>query len=297
MARTWNIFSCFPNNMLMRFFLLITLTLITTFSFSIDFKGQWKGMISINADFSDEQVIYINLDAGNLLARTEITDTDVYALKRIKLKDSDNNKLILEEINFKSRASSRQTPSCKLEFDLLYNDSTGYLRGSFKSTDCRNYMGYVILFQDDFDFPSEKANTISHLWLHRFKTDLEKGFLAPLIRQKELANFKFEPIYFDHDKSLIKPEYKKYLLNMIRVVQGHSDIRIQVTGHTDAVGTDSYNVALSERRAKSIRDFFVANGLPEDKLNIDFKGEKQPVDTNKTSAGKQRNRRVDFKFI
>lgn len=281
----------------MRFLLVFTVSLFSTLSFSIDFNGQWKGMISINSDFTNEQVIYLNLDNENLFSRTEITDTDVYALKRLELKDTDNNHLILEEINFKSRTSSRQTPSCKLKFNVEYNDSTGYLQGTFKSTDCRNYGGYVILYQEKFEFPLEKSNPISHLWLHQFKLDLKKGFSAPMIRQKELAEFKFSPIYFDHDKSQIKPEYKKYLLNMIRVVQGHSDIRIQVTGHTDAVGTDQYNIGLSERRAKSIRDFFVNHGLPEDKLTIDFKGEKQPVDTNNTREGKQRNRRVDFKFI
>jgi outer membrane protein OmpA-like peptidoglycan-associated protein len=84
---------------------------------------------------------------------------------------------------------------------------------------------------------------------------------------------------------------------MIRVVDGHTDLRIKVTGHTDADGSDAYNVDLSKKRAQSLIDFFVANGLSKDRIEIDFKGESLPVDSNSTPEGKQHNRRVDFAFI
>ena len=84
---------------------------------------------------------------------------------------------------------------------------------------------------------------------------------------------------------------------MVRVVKSHSDLRIKVTGHTDAVGSDIYNVDLSERRAKAITNFFIQCGLDEDRIVVDFKGESNPVETNSTSEGKQKNRRVDFSFI
>ncbi|SFT51957.1 OmpA family protein [Lishizhenia tianjinensis] len=281
----------------MRLIFLFTLLLLGFPSLSSEWNGQWKGILSIHQDFSDEQAIYLNLEEGQELTRIELTDTDVYALKRFKINDSDAFNLEIEEINFKSRANSRETPRCKLKYNLKYNDSTGYLEGTFTSVDCKNYSGYVILYKADYTFPTEKKSDLSHLWVHRLKLDLDKGFSAPAIRKKELESFKFKPIYFDHDKSVVKAEFHAYLKDMIRVVQGHSDIRIKVTGHTDAVGTDAYNVGLSERRAKAIKDFFVANGLPEDKLEIDFKGEREPVDTNSTREGKQHNRRVDFSFV
>lgn len=84
---------------------------------------------------------------------------------------------------------------------------------------------------------------------------------------------------------------------MIRVVDGHTDLRIKVTGHTDADGSDEYNIELSKKRAQSLIDFFVANGLSKDRIEIDFKGEKAPIDSNDTPEGKQHNRRVDFSFI
>lgn len=281
----------------MRLIFIFLFVIISFGSQAFNWEGQWKGILSVRQDFSDEQVIYLNFEEGAQLTRIELTDSDVYALKRFKVNDSDDYNLEIEEINFKSRANSTETPRCKLKYKLTYNDSTGYLEGTFEALDCRNFSGYVKLYQEAYNFPDEKQNDMSHLWVHQLKADLEKGFYAPAIRQKELENFKFSPIYFDHDKSVVKQEYHAYLKDMIRIVQGHSDIRIKVTGHTDAVGTDEYNVGLSERRAKAIRAFFVANGLPEDKLEIDFKGEREPVDTNTTSEGKQHNRRVDFSFV
>jgi outer membrane protein OmpA-like peptidoglycan-associated protein len=84
---------------------------------------------------------------------------------------------------------------------------------------------------------------------------------------------------------------------MIRMVKSHSDLRILITGHTDADGSDTYNITLSKRRAASLERFFEANGLPKSRVEIDFKGENEPVDRNDTSEGKQNNRRVDFRFI
>ena len=123
------------------------------------------------------------------------------------------------------------------------------------------------------------------------------GYLAPKIRAYERDNFKFEPIYFDYDQSIIKSDYHLFLNKLIRVINGHSDLRIKVTGHTDSDGSDEYNIALSKRRSEAIIQYFQMNGLDRDKVKIDFKGEKEPVESNQTKQGKQKNRRVDFSFI
>jgi outer membrane protein OmpA-like peptidoglycan-associated protein len=84
---------------------------------------------------------------------------------------------------------------------------------------------------------------------------------------------------------------------MIRMVKSHSDLRILITGHTDSDGSDAYNIELSKRRAAALVRFFEKNGLAKSRVEIDFKGEKEPVDRNDTDTGKQKNRRVDFRFI
>ena len=68
------------------------------------------------------------------------------------------------------------------------------------------------------------------------------------------------------------------------------------TGHTDSVGTDAYNQKLSERRAAAVKDYLVSKGIPSAKITTIGKGESQPVATNKTAEGRQKNRRVDIEF-
>ena len=99
------------------------------------------------------------------------------------------------------------------------------------------------------------------------------------------------------DQSIILEEYDSQLMEIIKIIKSHSDLRIQVTGHTDSDGSNIYNKHLSKRRAESIIKYFTKRGLRRDRIVIDFKGEREPAETNKTKDGKQKNRRVDFRFI
>ena len=81
------------------------------------------------------------------------------------------------------------------------------------------------------------------------------------------------------------------------MVKSHSDLRIEITGHTDCDGSDNYNLNLSKRRSEALLLFFEQNGLAKDRVVMKYKGEKEPIDQNQTPLGKQRNRRVDFRFI
>ena len=67
-----------------------------------------------------------------------------------------------------------------------------------------------------------------------------------------------------------------------------------IFGHTDNIGTDSTNMKLSRDRANSVREYFISKGITTDRLTSDGFGESQPVATNKTSAGRAKNRRVDM---
>lgn len=286
----------------MKYLAFLILLNYTLFSFSqTDFKGEWKGVLKFSYQSLEEaDVIYISLSGsaekleGN--SRIEILNSEDFAVKTLEGKIEKNN-LILTEEYLKSSTHSRVAPKCKLIYEMTYNDSTAYLRGTFRSSDCRNKIGEIILFRTDEEFNFEDKFTATHYWKQRFVRDYNKGYPAPEIREKEREDFEFEPIYFDHDKSEIRPEHFDYLNKMARILDGIHDLRVEVTGHTDAVGTDDYNIGLSKRRAKAIKDYFKSQGIEPDKLEVDFKGERQPVDSNTTPEGKQRNRRVDFKFI
>ena len=180
---------------------------------------------------------------------------------------------------------------------MTFNEESGYFEGDFESKKCPTSTGKVILYKSKFEFNDKNESLMNHSWFLRFNADLENGLSSPTKRLEELKAFKFESVYFDYGKDVLKEEYKNYLLKMIKMVKSHSDLRIKITGHTDADGSETYNDKLSKRRSEAIILFFEANGLRRERIVTDYKGEKKPVDSNKTEDGKRKNRRVDFEFI
>ncbi|MCH2225827.1 MAG: OmpA family protein [Crocinitomicaceae bacterium] len=265
-----------------------------------DFSGTWQGVMTRAGMPSEKGTLFYTeiIVSNNIVSgftREEMYDSPYYSVKKIKGNASE----ILtfsQSVEIKSEKSSK-IKWCKANFELSYNTETGYLTGNFTSTDCRRVIGDVILYRSDFSEISKSEFDISHLWFMQFLKDQKDGLNAPEIRKIERDNFVFEPIFFDFDKSEIRPEHSEFLTRMIKVIKGHSDLRVSVIGHTDSDGTHSYNDKLSERRAKAIIAYFKSFGVSEDRLEIEFKGERSPIDTNETSEGRQLNRRVDFKFI
>jgi OOP family OmpA-OmpF porin len=101
---------------------------------------------------------------------------------------------------------------------------------------------------------------------------------------------------FDFDKSVLRPDGKKSIDDALAKLKGVDLEMVIATGHTDSVGTDAYNQRLSERRAAAVKDYLVSKGIPAAKVTTIGKGESQPVATNKTAEGRQKNRRVDIEF-
>ncbi len=102
---------------------------------------------------------------------------------------------------------------------------------------------------------------------------------------------------FDFDKSVLKPEGKRGLDNLLVKVRG-ADIEVYiVVGHTDSIGTDEYNRKLSLRRADSVKTYFVSQGVPQIKIRAEGRGESEPVASNKTAAGRSQNRRVEVTVV
>jgi len=101
---------------------------------------------------------------------------------------------------------------------------------------------------------------------------------------------------FDFDKSVLRPDGKKSIDDALSKISGVDLEMVIATGHTDSIGTDAYNQRLSERRAQAVKDYLVSKGIPASKVTTIGKGESQPVATNKTKEGRQKNRRVDIEF-
>lgn len=266
-----------------------------------DLNGTWQGVIiRAGQDMKQGTLLYADFTiedgvvSGNM--REEIFGTSLFAVKMIQGTYVDR-KLKFKQIAITKKESDSRQKWCRMQGELKYDSVSGYLTGTFESYDCKRLTGTIILYKSEFELATSKSLSVSHIWFENFVRDYKDGLYAPEIRELERKNFVFEPIYFDFDRAEIRPEHEEFLNRLIHVVKGHSDLRIKVIGHTDAEGTDQYNIELSRRRAEAIINYFVKHGLSADRLEFDFKGERQPVDTNKTTEGRQHNRRVDFRFI
>ncbi len=103
--------------------------------------------------------------------------------------------------------------------------------------------------------------------------------------------------FFDFDKYNLKPEGKQVL---DQVAQQAKDINLETViavGYTDSIGTQQYNLGLSERRANTVKEYLVSQGIPADRIYTEGKGKLDPIATNKTAAGRAQNRRVEIEIV
>ena len=104
-------------------------------------------------------------------------------------------------------------------------------------------------------------------------------------------------VFFDFDKSVIKPEGKSKLDDLANKVKGINLEVVIAIGHADSIGSDAYNERLSVRRAESVKAYLVSKGIQANRVYTEGKGEKQPVADNKTREGRSKNRRVEIEVI
>ena len=101
-------------------------------------------------------------------------------------------------------------------------------------------------------------------------------------------------INFDFDKAAIKPMYHQELADFAAFMKQYPGVSVEIDGHTDSKGSDTYNQKLSERRANSVRDYLIANfGMDASLLTAVGFGEVKPIASNDTEAGRAENRRIE----
>jgi OOP family OmpA-OmpF porin len=103
--------------------------------------------------------------------------------------------------------------------------------------------------------------------------------------------------FFDSGKSVLKPEAKAKLDDLVDKTKGINLEVIIAVGHTDSDGSDAYNQKLSVARSEAVKSYLVGKGIEKNRVYTEGKGEKQPVADNKTKEGKAKNRRVEIEVV
>jgi outer membrane protein OmpA-like peptidoglycan-associated protein len=101
-------------------------------------------------------------------------------------------------------------------------------------------------------------------------------------------------VLFDFNKYTLKPEARERLARISGIVLAYPDLRLEIDGYTDSIGSDEYNQTLSDKRAEAVRDYIVTSGVSMNNVVAHGMGKADPVADNTTAAGRQLNRRVEM---
>jgi outer membrane protein OmpA-like peptidoglycan-associated protein len=104
-------------------------------------------------------------------------------------------------------------------------------------------------------------------------------------------------VTFDFAKADLKPQFYPALNNVATTLREYNQTIVEVSGHTDSVGSDAANQTLSERRASSVANYLIGQGLMRERFEIVGMGERYPVASNDSDSGRALNRRVEIRIV
>lgn len=152
-----------------------------------------------------------------------------------------------------------------------------------------------------------EADTYNYAYYYIDDVLLKKipPFLPVPVKADDLTRQTLQPgktiplknIYFEFDKDELMPRSFVELNKLLKIMQENPKLSIRIVGHTDALGEDAYNQALSQRRAQSVVNFLTEHKIAKNRLFARGEGERQPIATNDTEEGRAENRRVEFVVI
>jgi outer membrane protein OmpA-like peptidoglycan-associated protein len=122
--------------------------------------------------------------------------------------------------------------------------------------------------------------------------------LKRIARPKVGEKIALRGIYFDFNSAIIKPMSYPVLDDAAKTLLAYPKMRIEISGHTDSIGSDSYNQRLSQMRAESVRNYLVqTHGIDPSRIIAIGYGESMPIADNRSRAGRDQNRRIEYKVL
>lgn len=213
-----------------------------------------------------EELELVEIDSSIILRGT-ITDSESGEGVRAKLEliDLDNSRIMATGVSKENGDYKIKLPDVK-DYGIEIT-AQGYL-----------------LFLDVLDLSADKSKVI-----------IERDFELEKVKVGDKVVLK--NIFFEFAKSTLKPESYAELNNVVKLLENNPTMRIEISGHTDNVGSQKANLRLSLQRAKSVVDYLEAQGIDKDRLEAKGYGYSQPIAPNDTPEGRELNRRVEFKVL
>lgn len=133
--------------------------------------------------------------------------------------------------------------------------------------------------------------------------EVESQEITPVIKNLYLTpievglTVRLKNIYFDFDKTTLKSESFMELNKVVDFLKQNPSVSIEISGHTDSKGSDTYNQNLSQGRSQAVVDYLISQGIDSSRLEAHGYGESKPIDSNETEEGRANNRRVEFTVL
>ena len=145
------------------------------------------------------------------------------------------------------------------------------------------------------------------VWRSNYGLCWQDNFWTPATADPSCVEKKSAPVsskvvfnadtFFDFDKYNLKPEGRQLLDQVAQQVNNIYLETVIAVGYTDSIGTEKYNLGLSERRANAVKAYLVSKGVPANRIYTEGKGEADPIASNATAAGRAKNRRVEIEIV
>jgi outer membrane protein OmpA-like peptidoglycan-associated protein len=136
----------------------------------------------------------------------------------------------------------------------------------------------------------------------KLECSCENEYLAsiavdPPLELSEYKKIRLDAVLFDFDADVLTDEALNQLEEVFVLLKKNRAMYLEISGHTDVVGPDGYNLSLSKRRAQKVIDHLVAKGIDSGRLQLTYFGKEQPIANNETDEGRHQNRRVEFQIL
>ncbi len=241
--------------------------------FVIPASGEYAYMTTTQNSIGGNDIIKIKLNKES--------KPDPVVLVYGKVLDSKNNKPIGTSIKINNLTSNK-------ELAIANSDPN---TGDYK---------IILPYGELYSFMAEKNQYYSiseNMDLKSYSSykEIEKNlYLTPI---EKGTIFRLNNVFFDFDKSELRSESFAELNRLLGYLNSNSNLKIEISGHTDNQGTYDYNNKLSNNRAISVKNYLIKNGINSNRLSSKGYGALQPVASNDTEEGRQYNRRVEVKIL
>jgi OmpA-OmpF porin, OOP family len=241
--------------------------------YSVDASGNYAYMISYKNSFGEGDVVKVKLKDEFKPEPVVLVYGKVLNSKTKKpLTASITYEILPQGTNAGQAVSDPSTGDYKII--LPYGMAYGFLA---------NADGYISI-SDNMDLT--KTETYKEIQRDLYLSPIEVGDI-----------FRLNNIFFDFNKTTLRPESYPELNRLVAFMQNNSSVEIEISGHTDDVGSDEANLKLSAERARSVCEYIVTKGITASKIKTKGYGKTNPVAGNDTEEGRQLNRRVEFVII